>query len=76
MSLTPAFKALLKAPKYAARASAYSANKTIPASTGGMPARPPRAALLEDLFQRISARARQHNIGWGEWVTVVVRAHS
>ncbi|KAI3624542.1 hypothetical protein CBS14141_002970 [Malassezia furfur] len=69
MSLTPAFKALLKAPKYAARASAYTPNKTIPAGIGGLPARPPRAALLEDLFQRINSRAQQHSIAWGEWVT-------
>lgn len=73
MSLPPAFKALLKAPKYAARASAYASNKMVPAGSSGVPTLPPRSALLNELFSRIDASAQQHNIAWGEWVTVAVR---
>ncbi|WFD44040.1 hypothetical protein MPSI1_002705 [Malassezia psittaci] len=71
MSLTPAFKALLKAPKYAARTSKHSSGKIIPAGSSGEPLQPPRTALLQDLFKRVSSSAERHHIGWGEWMTVM-----
>lgn len=73
MALAPALKALLNAPKYAARPSAYQKAVTIASGSGGKPRSPPRASLLDDLFSRIGADAQDRGIGWGEWMTVLVR---
>ena len=48
----------------------------IPAGSSGEPLQPPRAALLQDLFKRVSSSAERHHIEWGEWMTVMVRIQS
>ncbi|WFD31624.1 protein S-acyltransferase [Malassezia sp. CBS 17886] len=70
MSLPTSLKALLYAPTYAGRPSAYEAGRMVAAGRSGMPRPAPRAALLDDLFRRVSDSAAERRVAWAEWLSV------
>lgn len=74
MPLPQALKALVHAPKYAARASVHEAEVRLAADYGGRPRPAPRAVILDELFTHVTKEAALHGIAWGEWATMLVRA--
>lgn len=70
MPLSQALKALVHAPRYAARASKYQPGVTIPAGVSGSPKAAPQVSILQDLFHRMERDAESHGIRWGEWLTL------
>ena len=70
MPLSQALKALVHAPRYAARASKYQPGVTIPAGVSGSPKAAPQVSILQDLFRRMERDAASHGVRWGEWLTL------